>query len=83
MERDPNIYETCIMCKTVTPVLKSTNIEWRTGYIEGAGQLCYSCWSGDQPLKTVCVTESEIINTPNDMELGGAVRSKYYKSKEL
>ena len=80
MERDPNIYETCIMCNTVTPVLKSTHIDYRTGYIEGAGQLCYSCWSGKTD---VCVTASEILNTPNDMELGGIIRNKYYKSKGL
>lgn len=78
MERDPKIYETCISCGKITPVLKSTNINYRTGYIEGAGQLCHSCWSGQKPNDSICIPTDEITNTPNDQELGGKVRQKYW-----
>jgi len=36
----PDDYDTCIVCGKITPYLKSTNINLRYGYIEGAGQAC-------------------------------------------
>jgi len=36
----PDDYDTCIVCGKITPYLKSTNINLRYGYIEGAGQTC-------------------------------------------
>ena len=79
MERDPRIYETCIICGTVTPVLKSTDINYRTGYVEGAGQLCYGCFTGRKPYDSVCISTKEIQDTPNDQDLGGKVRHKYWE----
>ena len=35
-----NDYDTCVVCGKITPYLKSTNINLRYGYIEGAGQAC-------------------------------------------
>jgi len=37
------IFETCIKCGTLTTVKKTDNIIFRSGYIEGAGQLCFVC----------------------------------------
>ena len=37
------IYEICIICKKITDVEKTTHIDFRFGYIDGAGQLCREC----------------------------------------
>ena len=37
------IIETCIKCGTLTTVKKTDNVIFRSGYIEGAGQLCFMC----------------------------------------
>lgn len=42
--RNETQYETCIMCGKVTPILKELSIEYRSFYIIGCGQLCYSCY---------------------------------------
>jgi len=36
-------YDVCICCGTVTSYKKTDNIIHRSGYIEGAGQLCLEC----------------------------------------
>ncbi|NDB28967.1 hypothetical protein EB155_02160 [archaeon] len=41
---DSDEYEKCIMCGETVPYLKSTHIDLRNGYIEGAGQLCKECY---------------------------------------
>ncbi len=35
--------EICISCGTETKYKKTDNIVYRSGYIEGAGQLCFKC----------------------------------------
>jgi len=35
--------DTCVMCGKDTPHMSNENIETRNFYIEGAGQLCYTC----------------------------------------
>ena len=37
--------EKCITCKSETPYHLSTDIEYRSNYVEGAGQLCELCWN--------------------------------------
>jgi hypothetical protein len=37
-------YEVCVMCGDSVPYSKSTHIDRRVGYIEGAGQLCKECY---------------------------------------
>ena len=34
----------CVGCGTETEYDEKTNIEYRNFYVEGAGQLCYTCW---------------------------------------
>tara|TARA_B100001146_G_C16022882_1_gene365884 strand:- start:64 stop:237 length:174 start_codon:yes stop_codon:yes gene_type:complete len=41
-------FETCIKCGKLTTVEKTDNVIYRSGYIEGAGQLCFEC---SQPKK--------------------------------
>ena len=38
-----NKNETCIMCGVRTNYTKEDPIEYRYGYVEGAGQLCFKC----------------------------------------
>ena len=40
---EEEIFETCIKCGTLTTVKKTDNVIFRSGYIEGAGQLCFMC----------------------------------------
>lgn len=35
----------CISCETETKYSHDTSIEYREGYVEGAGQLCDACYS--------------------------------------
>ena len=39
--------EICISCGTETEVKKTDNVIYRSGYIEGAGQLCIECSQRD------------------------------------
>ena len=36
-------YDVCITCGKVTSFKKTDHIDFRYGYIEGAGQLCFMC----------------------------------------
>ena len=84
-------YETCIMCGAKTDILISTHIDLRYGYVEGAGQCCKECF--DKTNKTyddyasrvmknrttlVTISAEDILNTPNDQELGAKVRQAYW-----
>lgn len=37
--------EQCVSCGVETPEYKTTNIYYRSFYIEGAGQLCKACYN--------------------------------------
>ena len=45
-------FERCVVCGAQTPFRRSTPVELRTGYIQGAGQLCRRCaaefWNEEQ-----------------------------------
>ena len=40
-------YDMCVSCGSPTSYKKRVNIEYRSGYIEGAGQLCLECAKRD------------------------------------
>jgi len=71
--------DTCILCGVETAYDETTHIDMRVGYIEGAGQLCSQCYVQGTNRNHITVPETMIINTPNDMELGGKVRQLYYE----
>ena len=75
------IYEDCIMCGKKTTTLKSTHIDFRHGYVEGAGQLCRECYLGEDR-NLITVNSRTILDTPNDAELGAKVRELYWESKK-
>ena len=37
--------EKCVSCGKETPYTKDVNIDMRKNYVEGAGQLCESCYN--------------------------------------
>ena len=43
MSEDKKEYDICVSCGKVTSYKKTDNIIYRSGYIEGAGQLCFEC----------------------------------------
>ena len=40
-----DVYEQCVFCHRRLDIPKDMDIELRPFYIEGAGQLCYDCYS--------------------------------------
>jgi hypothetical protein len=76
-----DIYETCVMCSEETTTLKTTHVDFRYGYVEGAGQLCRQCYMGENR-NLITVEGRTILDTPNDAELGAKVRELYWESKK-
>ena len=76
-----DIYEDCIMCGKKTETLKTAHIDFRYGYVEGAGQLCRSCYLGENR-QLITIEGRTILDTPNDSELGAKVRQMYWDSKK-
>lgn len=78
----------CIICGNETPYEFETHIDYRFGYIEGAGQLCRKCYTkGDseeqlRPKLFIKIDEETILGTPNDFDLGEKVRKMYYDAKD-
>jgi hypothetical protein len=74
--------DNCISCGVQTPYQRDVNIEYRSHYVEGAGQMCKECWgdlSGSGEDRIYFVPESMIKDTPNDLELGSKVRAMFHK----
>lgn len=70
-------YETCIICGKLTNIPVDTYIEYRYGYVEGAGQCCRECYlGGNKDIITLPV--KMVQNTPNNEELGAKVRDLYW-----
>lgn len=40
-----NEYDKCVMCGKDTPYLRSTHVDMRFGYVDGAGQTCEDCYN--------------------------------------
>jgi len=74
--------DTCVLCGAETPYDFNTHIDHRYGYIEGAGQLCKSCYDRGTEREQIVIPADVIYNTPNDMELGGKVRNIYHQTKQ-
>ena len=74
--------EICILCGLETTVDMNTHVDFRTGYIEGAGQLCTTCYLKGTPSSREMITipQHYIKSYPNDAELGGKIRQFYYEN---
>lgn len=44
-------YDTCVICGNKTPYPINTHIDYRVGYIEGAGQGCFKAKKCDEAKK--------------------------------
>lgn len=73
--------EVCIVCGAKTNVPVSKHIDYRIGYIEGAGQLCPDCYRAGSSRHHIAIPVDTILNTPNDQELGNRIRKLYYENK--
>jgi hypothetical protein len=64
----------------------------RYGYVEGAGQCCVECYNRTNNIQDdyitkimkqrttlITISAEDILNTPNDQELGAKVRQKYWE----
>jgi hypothetical protein len=71
--------DTCILCGKDSPYEMDVNIDYRNGYIEGAGQLCENCWDAGTKRESMLIPIQTIKDTPNDAELGKKVRLLYWK----
>lgn len=76
--------EKCILCGNETTVDVNTHVDFRTGYIEGAGQLCYDCYQkgNSSSREMITIPKSLIKDNPNDFALGSKVREYYYNNYE-
>ncbi|PHS31942.1 MAG: hypothetical protein COA82_09775 [Alkaliphilus sp.] len=43
-EEEKDLYETCVICKSMTNIRKNQHIEERYGYVQAIGQVCYDCY---------------------------------------
>ena len=77
-----DIYEDCILCGVKTTTLKTTHVDFRTGYIEGAGQLCRECYmkGSSESREHISIPKHFVKSYPNDAELGEKVRQFYYQN---
>ena len=75
-------FDHCILCGVETAYKRSTHVDMRLGYIEGAGQLCSACWDKGNDRSMLAIPEYIIRNTPNDQILGSKVRELYFESKK-
>ena len=93
LQNNEDQYETCVMCGGKAHELKTTHIDFRTGYVEGSGQVCVKCYSNHMDLgmnylefeermaarrQLFTVSAEDVLMTPNDAELGAKVRQAYW-----
>ena len=87
--------EICIICGKETDIDINTHIDYRYGYTEGAGQCCKECYDRTNGKRNdylsnvmrhrrslITMSGDEILNTPNDSELGAKVRQRYWETYE-
>jgi hypothetical protein len=74
--------EICILCGKETTTDVNTHIDFRTGYIEGAGQLCTECYfkGSPQSREMITIPKHYIKTYSNDFELGGKIRQYFHEN---
>lgn len=73
--------ENCVSCGVETAYEVSTHIDFRNNYVEGVGQLCRNCYSGEKSAQEQIVIPREfILKYSNNAELGEKVREFYYQN---
>lgn len=72
--------EKCVLCGDETPYYPTVHIDYRYGYVEGAGQMCSKCYSKGTERSQIAIPADMIYNTPNDADLGAEVRKLYWEN---
>ena len=52
-DKNTEEYDICVICGEQTSYKKTAHIDYRYGYIEGTGQLCFTCSQTRKMHKTV------------------------------
>jgi len=81
MSTQNNPIEVCIICGKETQYRFNDHIDYRYGYVEGAGQCCKECYDRGTERKHIAIPTDMIYNTPNDQELGGKIRQMYWENR--
>jgi len=79
-QKETNPIEKCVVCGEDTQYHFHDHIDTRIGYIEGGGQLCTKCWNKGTERRHMTVPVNLVYDTPNDAELGAAVRKLYHEN---
>ena len=58
----------CVNCKRETLYDKETHVDFRLGYVEGAGQLCLDCWEVIYGIKLEKFNYKGTKNGPKKMD---------------
>ena len=73
--------EICVSCNVETSYDVATHIDFRNDYVEGLGQLCRTCYTGEKSKNEQIVIPKEfIVKYSNNAELGEKVREFYYQN---
>lgn len=82
-QKDGQTYDNCVVCGKRSPYTSDTNIDYRIGFIEGAGQGCYQpddcIKSNENERELITIPKYLIEKYPNNIELGEAIRAYYWE----
>jgi hypothetical protein len=70
--------EKCVMCGKETDIDITTHVDLRTGYVDGLGQLCLTCYLKGTNREQMVVPAYLVNLYPNDQELGSKVRMIFH-----
>lgn len=70
----------CILCEKETQYEFDVNVDYRIGYIEGAGQLCSECYARGTDREMILIPKQMVLDYSNDMELGKTIRKYFYEN---
>ena len=76
-----NPIEKCVVCGKETAYKFNDDINFRHGYVEGAGQTCQTCYALGTDREYIAVPAVLIKETPNNYDLGEKVRALYNQLK--
>lgn len=77
-------FDVCVVCGKPSHEPKDKHVDFRTGYVEGSGQVCLDCYKrGSSEGRELFTFPKYIVEqTPNDADLGRKVRTEYWQQKE-
>jgi len=80
--RDNDQFDNCVLCGKTTTYKTSTHIDMRSGYVEGVGQLCSTCYSDGSSAsrEMIMIPKNLVEKFPNNMQLGEAVRKYFWEN---